>query len=69
MIMTKNESYTGKVAFVSGAANGVGHARVLAFAPERVGYSKGLVWLGRIENGVKGLAVSDAVPIRIERLP
>jgi NAD(P)-dependent dehydrogenase (short-subunit alcohol dehydrogenase family) len=32
--MTKNESYTGKVAFVTGAANGIGRATALAFARE-----------------------------------
>jgi NAD(P)-dependent dehydrogenase (short-subunit alcohol dehydrogenase family) len=34
MITTKNESYTGKVAFVSGAANGIGRATAVAFARE-----------------------------------
>jgi NAD(P)-dependent dehydrogenase (short-subunit alcohol dehydrogenase family) len=32
--MTKNESFTGKVAFVTGAANGIGRATALAFARE-----------------------------------
>jgi NAD(P)-dependent dehydrogenase (short-subunit alcohol dehydrogenase family) len=34
MTMNKNESYTGKVAFVTGAANGIGRAAALAFARE-----------------------------------
>jgi NAD(P)-dependent dehydrogenase (short-subunit alcohol dehydrogenase family) len=32
MAITDNESYTGKVAFVTGAANGIGRATALAFA-------------------------------------
>jgi NAD(P)-dependent dehydrogenase (short-subunit alcohol dehydrogenase family) len=32
--MNKNVSYTGKVAFVTGAANGIGRATALAFARE-----------------------------------
>ena len=34
MTMKKNENYTGKVAFVTGAANGIGRATALAFARE-----------------------------------
>jgi NAD(P)-dependent dehydrogenase (short-subunit alcohol dehydrogenase family) len=34
MTTNKNESYTGKVAFVTGAANGIGRATALAFARE-----------------------------------
>jgi len=34
MTMHKNEPYTGKVAFVTGAANGIGRATALAFARE-----------------------------------
>jgi NAD(P)-dependent dehydrogenase (short-subunit alcohol dehydrogenase family) len=34
MTMNKNGSYAGKVAFVTGAANGIGRATALAFARE-----------------------------------
>src|SRR4028119_669735 len=34
MTMKKNENYTGKVAFVTGAASGIGRATALAFARE-----------------------------------
>ena len=34
MAMNKNGPYTGKVAFVTGAASGIGRAAALAFAHE-----------------------------------
>ena len=34
MTITHNEGYKGKVAFVTGAANGIGRASALAFARE-----------------------------------
>jgi NAD(P)-dependent dehydrogenase (short-subunit alcohol dehydrogenase family) len=34
MTTNKNGTYTGKVAFVTGAANGIGRATALAFARE-----------------------------------
>nr|WP_308737883.1 SDR family NAD(P)-dependent oxidoreductase [Nostoc sp. 'Peltigera membranacea cyanobiont' N6] len=34
MTMNENRNYTGKVAFVTGAANGIGRATALAFARE-----------------------------------
>lgn len=33
MTMNENRNYTGKVAFVTGAANGIGRATALALAP------------------------------------